>query len=107
MFLEDAQIDLAYSCDAIARSWSIHGIADQGVRLFVGTPFASPSTIFSIDDHPDHAQAESGSRFERLADDAFSRSISHNLRISGEILHFGTIRLRAPRRSTNIVTRKY
>src|SRR5437667_12908485 len=59
---------------------------------FVGTPFASPSTVFQIDDHPDHAQAESGSRFERRADDAFSRSISHNLRISGEIRQFGTIR---------------
>ena len=91
MFLEDAQIDLAYSCEAIAREWSVHGIADQGVCLFVGTPFASPSTVFQIDDHPDHAQAESGSRFERRADDAFSRSISHNLRISGEIRQFGTI----------------
>src|SRR3989442_5954392 len=91
MLLEDAQIDLAYSCDAIAREWSVHGIADQGVCLFAGTPFASPSTVFQIDAHPDHAQAESGARFERRADDAFSRSISHNLRISGEIRQFGTI----------------
>src|SRR2546426_9160802 len=93
MFLEDAQIDLSYSCDAIAREWSVHSIADQGVCLFVGTPFASPSTVFQIDAHPDHAQAKSGSRFERRADDAFSRSISHNLRISGEIRQFGTISL--------------
>src|SRR2546426_11638080 len=91
MFLEDAQIDLSYSCDAIAREWSVHSIADQGVCLFVGTPFASPSTVFQIDAHPDHAQAKSGARFERRADDAFSRSISHNLRISGEIRQFGTI----------------
>src|SRR2546428_6145322 len=97
MFLEDAQIDLSYSCDAIAREWSVHGIADQGVCLFAGTPFASPSTVFQIDAHPDHAQAESGARFERRADDAFSRSISHNLRISGEIRQFGTITYGSPK----------
>src|SRR5712691_10984632 len=91
MFLEDTQIDLPYSVDAITREWSVYGFTDQGVRLFVGSPSASPSAIFSIDDHSDHAQPEAGSQFERLADDAFSWSISHNLRISGEIRQFGTI----------------
>src|SRR3989442_14446502 len=92
MFLEDTQIDLPYSVDAIARKWSIHGIADQSVRLFVGDTLASPSTVFQIVNYPNHAQAEAGSQFERLADDAFSWSISHNLRISEEIRQFGTIR---------------
>src|SRR2546425_10447215 len=91
MFLEDTQIDLPYSVDAIARKWSIHGIADQSVRLFVGDTLASPSTVFQIVNYPNHAQAEAGSPFERLADDAFSWSISHNLRISEEIRQFGTI----------------
>src|SRR5229473_2782839 len=91
MFLEDTQIDLPYSVDAITREWSIHGIADQSVRLFVGDTLASPSTVFQIVDDPNHAQAEAGSQFERLADDAFSWSISHNLRISEEIRQFGTI----------------
>src|SRR6266436_9131793 len=95
MFLEDTQIDLPYSVDAITREWSVYGFTDQGVRLFVGSPSASPSAIFSIDDHSDHAQPEAGSQFERLADDAFSWSISHNLRISGEIRQFGTIRMEA------------
>src|SRR3989442_2466658 len=93
MFLEDTQIDLPYSVDAIARKWSIHGIADQSVRLFVGDTLASPSTVFQIVNYPNHAQAEAGSPFERLADDAFSWSISHNLRISEEIRQFGTISL--------------
>src|SRR2546422_1896408 len=92
MFLEDTQIDLPYSVDAIARKWSIHGIADQSVRLFVGDTLASPSTVSQIVNYPNHAQAEAGSPFERLADDAFSWSISHNLRISEEIRQFGTIR---------------
>src|SRR2546426_12711264 len=93
MFLEDTQIDLPYSVDAIARKWSIHGIAYQSVRLFVGDTLASPSTVFQIVNYPNHAQAEAGSPFERLADDAFSWSISHNLRISEEIRQFGTTRL--------------
>jgi hypothetical protein len=50
MFLEDTQIDLPDSVDAIAREWSIHGIADQSVRLFVGDTLASPSTVFQIVD---------------------------------------------------------
>src|SRR3989442_5802711 len=97
MFLEDTQIDLPYSVDAIARKWSIHGIADQSVRLFVGDTLASPSTVFQIVNYPNHAQAEAGSQFERLADDAFSWSISHNLRISEEIRQFGTISLHGSR----------
>ena len=56
----------------MTRQWSVHGFADQGARLFVSDTLASPSTLFQIDDHPDHAQPESESRFERLADDAFS-----------------------------------
>ena len=72
MFLEDTQIALPYSVDAVARRWSVHGFTDQGARLFVGATLESPSDFFQIDDHPDHAQTESGPRFERLADDAFS-----------------------------------
>src|SRR6266705_2031840 len=66
-------------------------MAHQSVGLYVGDTLASPSTLFQIDDHPDHASSESGSRFDRLADDAFSRSISNNLRISGGIRQFGTL----------------
>src|SRR4029453_12666386 len=91
MFLEDPQIDLPYSFDAITRQWTVYGIVDQGVRLFVGHPSEGPLAIFSIDDYPDHAPPESESRFERLADDAFSCRISNNLRIFGEICQFRTI----------------
>src|SRR5215213_9772458 len=91
MFREDTQIDLPYSVEAITREWSLYSFTDQGVRLFVGSPSASPSAIFSIDDYPAHAQPEAESRFERLADDAFSWSISHNLRSSEEIRQFGII----------------
>ena len=45
--------------------------ADQSVRLCVGDTLASSSTVFQIVDYPNHAQAEAGSQFERLADDAF------------------------------------
>src|SRR6266852_4293044 len=85
-----------------------YGFTDQGVRLFVGSPSASPSAIFSIDDHSDHAQPEAGSQFERLADDAFSWSISHNLRISGEIRQFGTISssLTKPGRCSNTLPQR-
>ena len=56
----------------MTRQWSVHGFADQGARLFVGATLAGPSTLFQIDDHPDHASPESESRFERLATAAFS-----------------------------------
>src|SRR3989442_2020646 len=92
MFLEDTQIDLPYSVDAIARKWSIHGIADQSVRLFVGDTLASPSTVFQIVNYPNHAQAEAGSQFERLAEDALLLSISHNLRSFEGIRPIGNIR---------------
>ena len=92
MFLEDPQIDLPYSFDAITRQWTVYGIVDQGVSLFVGHPSEGPLAIFSIDDYPDHAPPESESRFERLDDDAFSCRISNNLRIFGEICQFRTIR---------------
>jgi len=85
MFLEDPQIALPYTVDAMTREWPVHSFTDQGVRLFVGHPSTRSSTLFHIDDHPAYAHPESGSRFERLADDTFSCRISHNLRISGEI----------------------
>src|SRR4029077_5550698 len=91
MFLEDPQIDLPYSFDAITRQWTVYGIVDQGVSLFVGHPSEGPLAIFSIDDYPDHAPPEGESRFERLDDDAFSCRISNNLRIFGEICQFRTI----------------
>src|SRR6266568_7486299 len=91
MFLEDPQIDLPYSFDAITRQWTVYGIVDQDVSLFVGHPSEGPLAIFSIDDYPDHAPPESESRFERLDDDAFSCRISNNLRIFGEICQFRTI----------------
>ena len=91
MFLEDPQIDLPYSFDAITRQWTVYGIVDQGVSLFVGHPSEGPLAIFSIDDYPDHAPPEAESRFERLDDDAFSCRISNNLRIFGEICQFRTI----------------
>ena len=91
MCLEDTPIDRPYAVDAMAREWSIHGMADQSVRLCVGDTLASPSTVFHMVDDPNHAQAEAGSPFERLADNAFSGSISHNLRMSEEICQVGTI----------------
>src|SRR5712692_5370130 len=91
MFLEAPQINLPYSCHAITRSRLVHGFADQGVRLFVGDTLASPSTLFQIDDHPDHAQPESGSRFGNLAHCAFSSAVSGNVRILEEIHQFGII----------------
>jgi hypothetical protein len=93
MCLEDTPIDRPYAVDAMAREWSIHGMADQSVRLCVGDTLASPSTVFHMVDDPNHAQAEAGSPFERLADNAFSGSISHNLRMSEEICQVGTIRI--------------
>src|SRR2546426_10238737 len=93
MFLEDAQIDLPYSFHAMTRSWSVHGFTDSGVRLFVGDTLASPSTLFHIDDHPDHAPPESGSRFGNLAHCAFSSAVSGNVRILEEIHQFGIISL--------------
>src|SRR6266436_3782968 len=91
MFLEDAQIHFPYSCDAITRSWSVHGFAHQGARLCVGDTLASPSPLFQIDYHADHAQPESGSRFGNLAHCAFSSAVSGNVRILEEIRQFGTI----------------
>ena len=67
MFLEDTQIALPYSIDAVARRWSVHGFTDQGIRLFVGDTLTSPSPLFQIDHHAAHAQPESGSRFGNLA----------------------------------------
>ena len=67
MFLEDPQIDLPYSLHAAARGWAVYSLADQSVRLFVGAALASPSPLFQIDDHSNHAQIESGSRFGNLA----------------------------------------
>src|SRR5712664_3649547 len=92
MFLEDAQIHFPYSCDAITRAWSLHGFAHQGARLCVGDTLASPSPLFQIDYHADHAQPESGSRFGNLAHCAFSSAVSGNVRILEEIRQFGTIR---------------
>src|SRR5467141_1880071 len=91
MFLEDTQIDLPYSVDAVARRRSVHGFTDQGVSLCVGDTLASPSDFFHIDDYSDHAQPESGSRFEHLAHCALSSAVSDNLRILGKIRQFGTI----------------
>src|SRR5213076_1138685 len=91
MFLEDPEIDLPYSCHAITRSWSVHGFADESARLFIGAPLASPSMLFQIDDHPDHAHPESGPRFEHLAHRAFSSTVSGNVRILEDIRQFGTI----------------
>src|SRR6266478_10162112 len=91
MFLEDPEIDLPYSCHAITRSWSVHSFAHQGARLCVGDTLASPSTLFHIDDHPDHAHPESGPRFENLAHRAFSSTVSGNVRILEEIRQFGII----------------
>src|SRR5438128_10378883 len=93
MFLEDPQIDLPYSLHAAARGWAVYRLADQGVRLFVGAALASPSPLFQIDDHPNHAHIESGSRFGNLAYCAFSSAVSSNLRILEEIHQFGTISL--------------
>src|SRR2546422_6376475 len=92
MFLEDPEIDLPDSCNAITRSWSVHGFADESARLFIGATLASPSTLFQIDDHPDHAHPESGSRFGNLAHCAFSSAVSGNVRILEEIHQFGIIR---------------
>ena len=97
MFLEDAQIHLPYPCDAMTRSWSVHGFAHQGACLFVGDTLASPSTLFQIDDHPDHAQPEQRPQFENLAHYAFSSTVSGNVRIVEEIHQFGTISLLAHR----------
>src|SRR5881409_3050293 len=96
MFLEDPEIDLPYSRNAITRSWSVHGFADESARLFIGAPLASPSMLFQIDDHPDHAHPESGPRFEHLAHRAFSSTVSGNVRILEEIRQFGTIRSASP-----------
>src|SRR5882672_9518972 len=93
MFLEDAHIHLPYSCDAMTRSWSVHGFAHQGACLLVGDTLASPSSLFHIDHHADHAQPESGARFGNLTHGAFSSAVSGNVRILEEIRHFGTIRL--------------
>src|SRR6266705_1448900 len=92
MFLEDPEIDLPYSCHAITRSWAVHGFADESARLFIGATLASPSILFPIDDHPDHAHPESGPRFENLAHRAFSSTVSGNVRILEEIRQFGIIR---------------
>src|SRR5882672_535261 len=103
MFLEDAQIHFPYSCDAITRSWSVHGFAHQGARLCVGDTLASPSPLFQIDYHADHAQPESGSRFGNLAHCAFSSAVSGNVRILEEIRQFGTIsQAMRPRRLARI-----
>jgi hypothetical protein len=95
MFLEDPQIDLPYSVDAVARRRSVHGFPDQGVSLCVGDTRASPSDFFHIDDYAEHAHPESGSRLENLAHCAFSSAVSDDLRILGKIRQFGTISLRA------------
>src|SRR3989442_8266935 len=76
MFLEDTQIALPYAVDAIAREWSLHGIADQSVRLCVGDTLASSSSFFQIDHHTDDAQPESGLRFGNRAHGAFSSAVS-------------------------------
>src|SRR6266699_4352601 len=91
MFLEDPEIDLPYSCHAMTRSWAVHGFADESARLFIGATLASPSILFQIDDHPDHAHPESGPRFENLAHRAFSSTVSGNVRILEEIRQFGII----------------
>src|SRR3989442_2729090 len=83
MFMEDTQIDLPYSCNAMTRSWLVHGFADQGARLYVGDTLASPSTLFQIDHHADHTHPESGARVGNLAHCAFSSAISGNARIFG------------------------
>src|SRR6266853_1462560 len=101
MFLEDAQIHFPYSCDAITRSWSVHGFAHQGARLCVGDTLASPSPLFQIDYHADHAQPESGSRFGNLAHCAFSSAVSGNVRILEEIRQFGTISQRRSARESD------
>src|SRR6266508_4542664 len=92
MFLEDPHIALPDSCHAMTRSWSVHGFTDEGVRLLVGATLASPSTLFPIDDHPDHAHPASGARFGNLAHCAFSSAVSGNVRILEEIHQFGIIR---------------
>src|SRR2546426_12108866 len=91
MFLEDPQIHLPYSCDAITRSWSVHGFAHQGACLCVGDTLASPSSFFQIDHHADDAHPESGSRFGNHAHYAFSSAVSGNVRILEEIHQFGII----------------
>src|SRR4029434_822080 len=60
------------------------------------TPLSSPSTIFSIDDHADHAQIESGTRFPRVSRDTFSYPFFNNLRNLGNIWQCGIISLRLP-----------
>src|SRR6266567_6585207 len=95
MFLEDPEIDLPYSCHAMTRSWAVHGFADESARLFIGATLASPSILFPIDDHPDHAHPESGPRFENLAHRAFSSTVSGNVRILEEIRQFGIISTRS------------
>ncbi len=75
----------------MTRSWAVHGFADESARLFIGATLASPSILFPIDDHPDHAHPESGPRFENLAHRAFSSTVSGNVRILEEIRQFGII----------------
>jgi len=75
----------------MTRSWSVHGFAHQGACLFVGDTLASPSSLFQIDHHADHAQPESGARFGNLTHGAFSSAVSGNIRILEEIRQFGTI----------------
>ena len=106
MFLEDPQIDLPDSIDAVARRRSVHGFADRGISIFVGSTLASPSTLFHIDDHPDHAPSESGARVENLAHCAFSSAVSGNVRILEEIRQLGTISQDGfPRRSVGTRTK--
>ena len=90
-FLADPAIALPYSCHAMTRSWSLPGFAAESARLFVGATLASPSSLFHIDDHPDHAHPESGPRCENLAHRAFSSTVSGNVRILEEIRQFGII----------------
>jgi hypothetical protein len=69
---EEPHIDHPSSVEAMTRAWSVYGLTDQGVRLCVGSPSASPSALCSMDDPPEQAQPEAGSEVERLADAAFS-----------------------------------
>ena len=91
MLLEEPQIDLPYSLNAVTRWRFIHVLADQGVGLSLGSAYENSERIFEIDDHADHAPPESASRCARLHDDAFSWHIFNNLRIVGDICQFGII----------------
>src|SRR5437660_8213343 len=68
--------------------------ADQSVRLFIGAPLTRPERFFSIDDHADHAQIESGTRFPRVSRDTFSCPFFNNLRNLGDIWQCGIISIR-------------